>query len=176
MLYREYLTAHFARGGDRVIALLSLTLDSRPETVWAALTEPDRLAQWLAPGRIELRLGGAARLDFGDSGVVVDSRVTALQPQRLLEYSWSGPGDRLRPVRWSLESIGAQTRLELQLTLPAGEDVARAVAGWSAHLEMLAAVLAGAAVRFPLPTFHAARAAYSEQLETLEHQRAASVG
>ena len=55
--------------------------------VWAMLTEPAQMAQWLAPGRIEPERGEAVRIDFADSGIVIDSRVTAFIPGRLLEYS-----------------------------------------------------------------------------------------
>src|SRR3990167_8599049 len=81
-----YLPARFTRAGDRIVAELAVTLDNPVHEVWAALTEPDRLAQWLAPGRIELREGGVARLDFADSGIVIDSTVTAVEPMRRLEY------------------------------------------------------------------------------------------
>lgn len=167
----EYLTAFFTRRGDRVVAALSLTLDSRLDEVWRALTASDRLPQWLAPGEIELRHGGRARLAFVDSGIVIDSTVSAMEPLQLLEYSWSGPGEPLRPVRWGLEPVGARTRLELTLTLPADEDVARSTAGWAAHLEMLAAHLAGAAIRFPFATFQTARAAYGAQLAAMCPER-----
>ena len=167
MAEAEYLTAKFTRRGDRVVAGLSLTLDARLDEVWTALTAPECLVRWLAPGAIELRPGGAARLAFADSGIVIDSTVTAVEPLSCIEYSWSGPGEPLRPIRWDLEAVGARTRLDLTLTLPAGEDVARSTAGWAAHLEMLAAVLAGAEMRFPFPTFQAARAAYGEQLAVM---------
>ena len=68
-------------------------------------------------------------------------------------------------MRWTLEADGAsRTHLALQLELPAGEDAARSAAGWAAHLEMLAAALAGAPMKFPYPTFKAARAAFAVQL------------
>ncbi len=38
--------------------------------VWAMLTEPERMVGWLAPGEIELRKGGVAKLNFIDSGIV----------------------------------------------------------------------------------------------------------
>lgn len=167
MADREYLTAGFTRRGDYLVAALRVTLDARLDEVWTALTAPGRLPQWLAPGVIELHLGGRAQLAFADSGIVVDSTVTAIEPLHLLEYSWSGPGEPLRPIRWGLQAIGARTRLDLTITLPAGEDVARATAGWAAHLEMLAAALAGAVMRFPFPTFQTARAAYGEQLAAM---------
>ncbi len=135
-----------------------------PQMVWAALTQPARLAQWLAPGEIELRAGGAARLDFVDSGVAIDSRVTAYAPGRLLEYSWSGPGEPLRPVRWEIEAAECGVRLTLTLELPIVEDVARACAGWEAHLEMLAAALEGVPIKFPFELFKAQREAYKAKL------------
>lgn len=135
-----------------------------PQLIWAALTQPARLAQWLAPGEIELKPGGAARLDFQDSGIVIDSRVTAYAPGRLLEYSWSGPGEPLRPVRWELEAAECGVRLTLTLELPIVEDVARACAGWEAHLEMLAAALEGVPIKFPFETFKAQREAYKAKL------------
>lgn len=160
----SFLPARFARDGAEATAAFSLTLDNPVEEVWAALTEPETLAQWLAPGTIELKAGGAAKLEFVDSGIVIDSQVTAVDPPRLLEYSWSGPGEPARPVTWTLEPIGAVTGLTLTLRLPATEDVARSAAGWAAHLEMLAATLFGASIKFPFEVFKAARAAYGEQL------------
>jgi uncharacterized protein YndB with AHSA1/START domain len=163
-----HLHAGFTDDDDiAVVARLGITLDNPIHEVWAALTQPDRLAQWLAPGGIQLVEGGRAWLDFVDSGIVIDSRVTAVEPQRLLEYSWSGPGEPLRPVRWGLEPVGPLTRLSLTLTLPRTDDVARSAAGWAAHLEMLTALLAGAATRFPFPVFQAARADYGAQLAEL---------
>jgi uncharacterized protein YndB with AHSA1/START domain len=162
-----FLTANFSRSGDRVSAQWRLTLDHRVPDVWAALTAADRLPQWLAPGTIELRLGGVARLDFEDSGGVIDSRVTAYEPERLLEYSWSIPGEPLRPLRWMLEPLGSATLLTLRLTVPPKEDAARAAAGWAAHLEMLQAALLGAPARFPYPVFKEAREAYAQQVSAL---------
>ena len=145
-------------------AELSVTLDNHLEEVWAALTAPDKLPQWLAPGQIELRLGGAARLEFGESGGLIDSTVTAFEPIRLLEYSWSTPGEPLRPVRWDLEPIGPTTRLTFRLSLPASEDAARATAGWAAHLDMLQTALVGVPTKYPIELFKAAREAYRAQL------------
>jgi uncharacterized protein YndB with AHSA1/START domain len=160
----EFLTAKFSEHPGSVTARFGVTLDDCSAEVWSFLTQPDRLPQWLAPGRIELEVGGAARLDFQDSGIVIDSRVTRCSAPRSLAYSWSGPGQPDRPVRWTLEADGARTHLALELEVPSGEDVARAAAGWAAHLEMLAAAIAGAPMKFPFPTFKAAREAFAAQL------------
>jgi len=93
---------------------------------------------------------------------------------RSLAYSWSSPGQPERPVRWSLEPDGPRTHLALELQIPAGEDMARAAAGWAAHLEMLAAAVAGAPMKFPFPTFKAAREAFGAQLGAQVQKAAAA--
>src|SRR5262249_60112497 len=117
------------------------------------LTRPARLAEWLAPGKVEQRLGGSAKLDFADSGIVVDSRVTAIQIPFLLEYSWSGPGQPERPLRFESQIAPGGTRLILTVSIPASEDAPRTAAGFEAHLEMLAAALEGVPMKFPFPLF-----------------------
>lgn len=153
------------RHGSTVEVTLIRHLDHAATRVWTLLTDTARLPEWLAPGEIELRVGGLARLDFADSGTVIDSTVTAYEPQALLEYSWSGPGEPRRPVRWSLEVEGPDAcRLTLTLITPSDEDVGRAAAGWEAHLEMLAAALEGVPIKFPFERFKAARDAYRARL------------
>jgi uncharacterized protein YndB with AHSA1/START domain len=141
-------------------ARLERNLDHDQATVWQMLTVPARLAQWLAPGEIELRHGGAVNLHFADSGTTIDSTVSACEPPRLLEYSWSDVGEPDRPVCWALASAGTGTSLSLTLRIPAEEDIARTCAGWEAHLAMLAAALDGAPIAFPFERFQAAREAY----------------
>jgi uncharacterized protein YndB with AHSA1/START domain len=150
--------------GDKARARLERCFDHPPQMVWAALTTPVRLVEWLAPGSIDLAIGGPVKLDFADSGIVIDSRVSAFVPGRLLEYSWSGPGEPLRPVRWEIGSSQCGTRLTLTLTLPASDDVARSCAGWEAHLEMLAAALEGVPIKFPFERFKSSREAYKARL------------
>jgi uncharacterized protein YndB with AHSA1/START domain len=150
--------------GDEAQARFVRSFDHPPQALWAALTTPARLLEWLAPGEIEQAIGGRVKLDFVDSGIVIDSAVSALVRGRLLEYSWGGPGDPLRPVRWELVPAQAGTRLELTLSLPASDDIARSCAGWDAHLEMLAASLEGVPIKFPFEHFKAAREAYKASL------------
>ncbi len=130
--------------------------------VWRMLTEPEGLAQWLAPGAMELRPGGTVRIDFADSGTTIESRVLELDPPRLLAYSWSSGEQPERPLRWELTPVGNGTRVVLTVRLPAGEDIARACAGFDAHLEMLAAALEGVPIRFPLDHYLEARRAYEQ--------------
>ena len=104
------------------------------------------------------------KLNFVDSGIVIDSVITAFDRWHLLEFSWSGPGEPERPVLFELEPVGAMVGLKLTLSVPDTEDAGRSAAGWAAHLDMLAAALAGAPIRFPFEVFKAARDAYRAQL------------
>ncbi len=146
---------------------LSRDLEHEADAVWAMLTESASMAQWLAPGSIQQQPGGAVRIDFADSGTVIDSTVTAFEPGRVLEYSWSSGEQPQRPLRWELHPRGAGTRLELFVDIPAGEDVAKACAGFEGHLEMLATALEGVPTRFPFDLFVQTRKSYAEQVARL---------
>ena len=163
----EFKLGEISICGDEAEAIFSRTFDHPTHAVWAALTRSDLLAQWLAPGEIELFLGGHVNLDFGDSGIVIHSQVSAYAPGRLLEYSWSGAGDILRQVRWEISAAEGGAYLSLTLTMPASEDIARSCAGWEAHLEMLAATLEGVSIKFPFEHFKAAREAYKARMGLL---------
>ncbi len=148
------------------IAKLERELAHDQNAVWSMLTDPSRIVEWLAPGEIELRVGGSANLNFIDSGIVIDSIVSEFDPPELLEYSWSGPGEPIRPLRWETESIENGTRLTLTLKSPEDEDIARSCAGWEAHLMMLMAAIEGVPIKFPFDRFLSTREAYKQFLET----------
>jgi uncharacterized protein YndB with AHSA1/START domain len=145
-------------------AKLERIIEHDPKAVWSMLTDPVKFVEWLAPGVIELRKGGSAKLDFVDSGIVIDSTVTACEAPSLLEYSWSGPDEPDRPVRWELEATGGGTKLKLTLQCPEEEDIARSAAGWEAHLMMLLGAIEGVPIKFPFERFVQTREAYNQIL------------
>ena len=114
---------------------------------------------------IELNQGGSAKLNFTDSGIVIDSEVTECSIPSLLEYSWSRGDEPRRPVRWELRPIDNGTELTLVLLIPEEEDVARSCAGWEAHLMMLMAAIEGVPVKFPFDRFQATREAYKGKIK-----------
>lgn len=150
------------RLGDSLEARLERLIAHNPGAVWRMLTDSQALVQWLAPGAIELRPGGSVRIDFADSGRTIESTVLQLDPPRLLEYSWSSGNEPERPLRWELKPVEEGTQLVLTLRLPAAEDIAKACAGFDAHLEMLAAALEGVSIRFPVDHYLKARRLYQE--------------
>ena len=149
------------------VAKLERVLEHDQNAVWLMLTDPSRIVEWLAPGAIELRKGGSAKLNFVDSGIVIDSIVNEFDPPHLLEYSWSGSGEPVRPLRWETETVENGTRLTLTLRSPEEEDMARSCAGWEAHLMMLMAAIEGVPIKFPFDRFMSTREAYKQILENL---------
>lgn len=143
-------------------ATLSRVIEHDVKSVWEMLTNPDRFVDWLAPGKIELAEGGAAKLNFEDSGIVIDSVVSKYKENSVLEYSWSSGDEPLRPICWQLETVDGGTLLKLILDVPEDEDVARSCAGWEAHLMMLLAAIEGVPIKFPFERFVSTREAYKQ--------------
>lgn len=160
------------RAGNSYQARIERTLEHDRADVWKMLTDSSLLPQWLAPGSLSSSKGGLAKLDFPESGASVESTVTELDPPRLIEYSWSKPGERARPLRWETVAVPCGTLLSLTLTIPDDEDIARSCAGWDAHLEMFAAAMEGVPIRFPFERFKTAREAYRALLVSVAASKA----
>jgi uncharacterized protein YndB with AHSA1/START domain len=105
---------------------IEATYPHPPERVWAALTDPAALTEWLMPNDFQPRLGHAFQFRIenpkGWSGVV-DCTVTELAPLRRLAYTWSSaptprPTAKTKRVEttvtWTLEPFDAGTRLVLE--------------------------------------------------------------
>ena len=108
------------------------------EKVWAALTVPERLADWFATVELELRVGGKYRIVWEDHGYSVDGEIVEFEPPTRLAHTWPDP-DPARPpalVRYELEPDGDGCRLTFSnLGVPA--QYLGAVAGWHVFLEAL---------------------------------------
>ena len=110
--------------------------------LWSALAEPDRLARWVAEVVGDLGLGGRFRARF-TSGWEGEGRVEECQPpHRLLVRLSPGEADETVIEAW-LTAVGEETLLVVEERgLPLSELAAHG-AGWQAHVEDLAAHLAG---------------------------------
>lgn len=120
------------------------------EKVWAAITSPERVVQWLtAEATIELVEGGKVELRFGNTGHVVIGSVTQVLPPFLLEYTWSSPGAGESVVRWDLQPEDGGCLLTLSHTFFGTTELSKMMAGWHVHLEMLDAAMLENPVPFP---------------------------
>ena len=113
--------------------------------VWRALTDPELIARWWAPGDVRPVVGHRFELDMGQWGMQ-PCEVVEVQPERLLKYRFSvGRLDTL--ITWRLRPEGNGTRLTLthegfNLDTPMGrEALAGMKPGWPRVLERLVAVL-----------------------------------
>jgi uncharacterized protein YndB with AHSA1/START domain len=112
-----------------------------PDEVWAALTDPDSLARWLAPpGKVELRRGGSFELELGN-GETMNGRVRSIDPSRLLEVDWADAGEEASIVRFELSPDGGGTMLVLDHRRIDARVGMRYMARWEHHLGRLDAVL-----------------------------------
>jgi uncharacterized protein YndB with AHSA1/START domain len=107
-----------------------------PEEVWAALTEPDSLARWLAPaGEVALRRDGPFELEL--EGETMKGRVRSVEPSRLLELDWIDAGGPASIVRFELSSDAGGTVLVLDHRRIDARIGMRYLTRWGTHLERL---------------------------------------
>jgi uncharacterized protein YndB with AHSA1/START domain len=111
--------------------------------VWAALTIPERLEDWIGAAKIDLRVGGTLQLAFAN-GKSVEVSITRVDAPHVLGWSWMIDGLDTS-VLFELAPDGEGCRLTLThsgLSPRAGRG-AGVRAGWHAILEGLADSLDG---------------------------------
>ncbi len=119
--------------------------------VWAALTEADQVARWLAEGTFQPGSGGQVHLWFNgdDAAGHCEGSVLVWDPLHALEYEWHFPGEAESVVRFELSPEGDATRLRLSHRMLGADHAAGYGAGWHAHLDQLEAVVG----RAPVPSW-----------------------
>lgn len=130
-----------ATGGTAVVRMEDhFTTDA--DDLWSALTDPQRLARWIAEVNGDLRLGGEFQARFTSSWEG-PGRVDVCEPPRRLLVTMSPGQDDQTVIEAEIFPGDGQCRLVLEERgLPIAEVAAHG-AGWQAHIEDLAAHLAG---------------------------------
>lgn len=82
-----------------------------PRAVWRALTEPELLARWWAPGDIRAEVGHRFTMDMGPWGEQ-PCEVLVVEPERRLSYRFAEPTLNTI-ITWELTPEGTGTRLTL---------------------------------------------------------------
>jgi uncharacterized protein YndB with AHSA1/START domain len=115
------------------------------EKVWAALSTPGRIADWMGvewlSGDAPLREGGPFDYRFRAADIETRGTVLRLEPPHLLEHSWFDNQPPGSVVRWALAPDGDGCVLTLTHLFRAPDDAPRAAAGWTDLLDSLAASL-----------------------------------
>ena len=116
-----------------------------PAAVWRALTDPELLARWWAPGNVRPVVGRRFELDMGPWGVQ-PCEVLEVEEERLLRYRFA-VGSLDAVITWRLEPEDGGTRLSLtqegfDLASPLGRTALQGMKpGWPKVLEKLGRVL-----------------------------------
>lgn len=87
--------------------VLELESAASPAEAWAALTIPERIAEWFTNASPLGEVGTAYRLDFGD-GSVVDGVVTELEAGRRFAHTWAwtdAEPEQETLVSWTVEAL-----------------------------------------------------------------------
>ena len=126
------------RGAVRVEDLYDTDIDN----LWSAVTEPSRLANWIAEVKGDLTLGGTFHAHF-TSTWDGPGRVDACErPHRLLLTMEPGSPDET-VIEAVLTAEGDKTRLVVEERGLPAEKTFYYGAGWQVHLEDLGTSLAG---------------------------------
>jgi uncharacterized protein YndB with AHSA1/START domain len=109
-------------------------VEASPEEVWEALTDEDRLEEWLAPD-VELdpvEGGGIAVRDGDDERA---GTVETVEEAERFAFTWSRPGEGESFVEFTIEALPGGTRVTVVET-PIG-PTAVAAGAWGSRLARL---------------------------------------
>jgi uncharacterized protein YndB with AHSA1/START domain len=127
---------HDGKGMVRMEDLFDTNIDN----LWSAITDPARLARWVADVEGDLTLGGRIEARFTSSWTGHGRIDVCDAPRRLLVTMMPGEPDETAIEAWLTEE-DAGTRLVVEdRGIPLPELFAHG-AGWQAHIEDLAAYL-----------------------------------
>jgi uncharacterized protein YndB with AHSA1/START domain len=109
-------------------------VQATPEEVWEALTDEDRLEEWMAP-EVELDPieGGEIAVRDGEDERI--GTVETVERDERFAFTWSRPGEGESFVEFTLEPLPAGTRVTVVET-PIG-PTASAAGGWGPRLARL---------------------------------------
>jgi len=130
--------------------ILEIVTPAPAEAAWAALTDPDQVAEWFTEATPVGEVGDVYRLDFGE-GSVVEGVIREVEPGRRFAHTWAWTDALPRQetiVSWTVEPLpggGGRITLVHEGWAEAGADSAARddhEAYWSGYLDDLVEILA----------------------------------
>jgi uncharacterized protein YndB with AHSA1/START domain len=109
-------------------------VEASPEEVWEALTDDDRLSEWLAP-EVELDPTEGGEIAVRDGDEERTGTVETVEELERLTFTWTRPGEGESFVEFTIEPLPAGTRVRVVET-PIG-PTAMAFGGWGPRLARL---------------------------------------
>lgn len=126
-------------------------LPAQASEVWKYFTEAPYLAKWLAQANVEPRVGGRVELNFDvqemperkEKGARIIGLIKNFEPFKKLAYSWMDTSNDLdSAVSLEFREEGNRTAVVLTHSRLPQSRMHEFMAGWHAHLDILAARLA----------------------------------
>lgn len=130
------------RDGDRGTIRVEDVYDTDIDDLWQAVTEPDRLARWVATVEGDLRVGGAIYARFTSTAEGPGRIEVCDEPHRLL-ITMNPDTPEETELEALLSADGPGTRLVVEQRGLPWDKAPNHGAGWQAHLDDLRAHLEG---------------------------------
>jgi uncharacterized protein YndB with AHSA1/START domain len=109
-------------------------IEASPEEVWEALTDEDRLEEWLAPDvELDPVEGGEIAVIDGDDRRA--GTVETVEEEERFAFTWTRPGEGESFVEFTIEALPGGTRVKVTET--AVGPIAMAATGWGSRLARL---------------------------------------
>ncbi len=154
----------FQRHGEHLDVRFERHYPRPPETVWAALTQPERLADWMGQSRVEPRVGGRIEMMIGHARPM-HGTILQWEPPRVLAFTWSNEDSPDAVVRYELSADGGGTRLVFTHQRMPHESCALMLPGWHFLLNALGGALAGMPLVKEAPTWLALQGRYVQHYQ-----------
>jgi uncharacterized protein YndB with AHSA1/START domain len=118
-------------------------VEASPEEVWEALTDEDRLEEWMAP-EVELDPFEGGEISVRDGDDQRTGTVETMEEGERFAFTWSRPGEGESFVEFTLEPLPAGTRVTVvetplyaAATNTAAGSTGMAFGGWGPRLVRL---------------------------------------
>src|SRR5689334_17141427 len=118
-------------------------VEASPEEVWEALTDEDRLEEWMAPD-VELDPVEGGEIAVRDGEDERSGRVQTIEEHERFAFTWSRPGEGESFVEFTIEALPGGSRVTVVETpmhsagtYTAAGPGALAIGGWGPRLARL---------------------------------------
>ena len=118
-------------------------VEASPDEVWEALTEEDRLAEWLGP-EVELDPVEGGEIAVRDGDDERNGTVETLEENERFAFTWSRPGEGESYVEFTIEALPGGSRVTVvetptysAATNTAAGSTAMAIGSWGPALARL---------------------------------------
>jgi uncharacterized protein YndB with AHSA1/START domain len=158
------------KAGEAFEIVFARRLNKPIDKVWAALTVPERIADWFTEMRFvpEARLGADVEIIFDDPPYrAPKGKVVAFDPPRLFAWTWPDKDHPDSIVRCELEPDGEGCVLTFSQSGLGTKWLTEVAAGWHNFLEGLAGAADGIRTVASLEREKTRRPAYEARLKAL---------